>query len=156
MINQETKLKLQAYLDNELAGAELRKMAALLDQDAEAQAVCSDLRETKRMLAGAELARSVPESREFYWSKIERAIATPAAAGASGVFLPGYPWWVRLCAPALGLALVLVAALSLVKLANAPATVSYLHEIETPLEETSTISFHSQAAGMTVVWVQTQ
>jgi hypothetical protein len=156
MINQETKLKLQAYLDNELAGAQTRCVAARLEDDAEARKVYTELRDVKTALAGNELEMSVPETREFYWSKIERAITHPSASREARPFLTGYPWWVRLFAPALGVAVLLVAVLSLVKQTSAPATVTYLHEIDTPLEETSSISFHSQTAGMTVVWVQTQ
>lgn len=156
MINQESKLKLQAHLDNELSGGELRKVAAWLDQDAEARALYAELRDVKSIVQGNELEVALPESREFYWSKIERSIRAQPVQREPQRFLPGYPWWVRIFAPALGVAILLVAALSLVRLGTTPTTVSYLHEIETPLEDTSAISFHSQAAGMTVVWVQSQ
>ena len=156
MINQESKLKLQAHLDNELSGGELRKVAAWLDQDAEARALYTQLRDVKAIVQGNELEVHLPESRDFYWSKIERSIRQAPVQQAPQRFLSGYPWWVRVFAPALGVAMLLVAAVSLVKLGTAPTTLSYLHEIETPLEDTSAISFHSQAAGMTVVWVQSQ
>jgi anti-sigma factor RsiW len=156
MINEESKLKLQAHLDNELSGAELRKVAAWLDQDAEARVLYAKLHDVKSIVRGNELEVHLPESRDFYWSKIERAIRQAPVQPAPQSFLSGYPWWVRIFAPALGVAMLLVAGLTLVKLGTAPTTLSYLHEIETPLEDTSAISFHSQAAGMTVVWVQSQ
>jgi anti-sigma factor RsiW len=155
-MNQETKLKLQAYLDNELSDTDARNVAALLDHDPELRALHAELTELKTALAGNELEVKVPESREFYWSKIERAIHQESQKRPAQSFLSGYPWWVRLCAPALGVAMLLVAALALVKLTTGPSRVSYLHEIESPLEDTSAISFHSEAAGMTVVWVQSQ
>lgn len=154
MINQESKLKLQAYLDNELSSVESRQMTAWLDQDAAALALYTALRDVKLVLARNELEVTLPESRELYWSRIERAIQLKP--GGSRGFLPGYPWWVRFLSPALGSAMLVIAALCLVKLGTGPANVTYLHEIETPLEGTSAISFHSQSAGMTVVWVQNQ
>jgi len=153
MINQETKLKLQAHLDHELSAAESRRMGALLDQDPEARALFAELTGLRSALKGNELELKLPETREFYWSKIERAIAQSARQESR---VPARrSWWLRIMAPAIGVAL-LMSALVLVKLSSTPPAVSYLHEIDTPLQDTSTISFHSQAAGMSVVWVQTQ
>ena len=36
-----------------------------------------------------------------------------------------------------------------------PGSLASLQEIETPLAETSAISFHAQEVGITVVWVDT-
>jgi anti-sigma factor RsiW len=156
MMNQDIKLKLQAYLDNELSESETREFASWLERDAEARVLQGELNSIKSTLAGNEVEVKLPESREFYWSKIERAIRHGSQPKRGPAFLSGYPWWVRWCAPALGVAVLLVAALSVIKLTTAPTQVSYLHEIETPLEDTGAISFHSQEAGMTVVWVQSQ
>jgi len=156
MINQETKLKLQAHLDNELSERESREIAAFLADHAEARALQAELMGIKTVMAGNELEAPLAESRDFYWSKIERAIRQGAGEERSKAFLVGYPWWVRIVGPALGVAMLLMVALSLVRLNTAPTQVSYLHEMETPLEDTSSISFHSQSAGMTVVWVQGQ
>jgi anti-sigma factor RsiW len=157
MINQETKFKLQAYLDNELSGAEARKVAAWLDRDAEGRALSAELSEIKTLLAGNELPKTLPESREFYWSRIERAIRQQEAGQEEPRdSLSGYSWWVRLVAPAMGVVVLLVAGLSLVRLNHRPTQVSYMYEIESPLENTGAISFHSQSAGMTVVWVESR
>jgi anti-sigma factor RsiW len=155
-MNQEIKLKLQAYLDGELQGRELRRIAALLDSDSEARALYSELEGLKVTLVANEPEIKVPETREFYWSAIERRIQEQPAKPTVSAFLPGYPTWLRVLAPAFGAALLLMVALTAIKLAIAPAALTYLHEIETPSEETSAISFHSEAAGMTVVWVQTR
>lgn len=154
-MNQETKLKLQAHLDGELGEGESRKVAAWLDQDPEARELSRELNEIKGVLRTPELEVKLPESREFYWSKIERALVqqpSPKAPALSWL----RPWWMRLLAPAMGVAVLLIAALSIVKLTstNTPR-LSYLHEIETPLEDTSAISFHSESSGITVVWVET-
>ena len=74
MINHETELELQAYLDGELSAGEAKAIADLLGRDAGAQALYQELRTAKSLLAGNELDRKLPESREFYWSKIQRQI----------------------------------------------------------------------------------
>src|SRR6185369_11737100 len=47
---------------------------AWLAKDADATALLGELRNTRKALADHEPALKVPESREFYWSKIEREI----------------------------------------------------------------------------------
>jgi len=154
-MNQESKLKLQAYLDDELSGRELRKVTAWLEDDADARALRAELQGIKNVLRANEPELALPESREFYWSKVERAIRQAPREPAVSGFLTGYPQWFRIFATAVATALLLVAAVSVLRLATAPSTLTYMHEIETPLEDMSAISFHSQSAGMTVVWVQT-
>lgn len=73
-MNQETKLRVQAYFDREVNERESQEIAALVEQDAEARAVCAELQEIRAILKNNEPEHKVPESREFYWSKIERAI----------------------------------------------------------------------------------
>ena len=73
-MKQELQLKLQAYLDGELPDGEAREAADLLAQDAEARALLAELKNTRAALAGFEADIKLPESREFYWSKIEREI----------------------------------------------------------------------------------
>jgi anti-sigma factor RsiW len=74
MIDHEAELNLQAFLDGELPEGEARKVAAWLARDAEATALSTELRNTRRALAGFETNPELPETREFYWSKIEREI----------------------------------------------------------------------------------
>ena len=155
MINEREKLQLQAHLDQELSPRQARKAAAWVEQDDEARALYAELRDLRAALAGNELEAKVPDSREFYWSKIERAIRQNPAPERPP-FLARYPWWMRYLAPAVGATLLLIASLSVVRLTTPATSMSYLHEIETPLDDTTAISFHSQTAGMTVVWVQSQ
>jgi len=81
MINHEKELKLQAYLDGELPADEANAIADLLGRDAGAQALYQELRVAKSLLAGNELERTLSESREFYWSKIQRQIDRAIDAG---------------------------------------------------------------------------
>jgi anti-sigma factor RsiW len=155
MINQDQKLNLQAYLDDELSPGRSREVAAWLEGDSEARQLAAELTEIRTTLQNNELDFKLSESREFYWSKIERAIRQNSRKARPAASLSRFQWWFRLLAPAMGFSLLLMAAVSLLKLGPAPSAVSYLHEIETPLDDISAISFHSQSAGMTVVWVQT-
>jgi anti-sigma factor RsiW len=155
MIDLETKLKLQAYVDHELSDREARDISARLDRDAEARALCAELTQLRTLVAAHELEVRLPESREFYWSKIQREILRSAAQGVRSNPVR-QPWWTRLLAPAAGLTVLLVTALVFIRPHTAASRLSLLHEIESPREDTSTISFHSQSAGMTVVWVQTE
>jgi len=112
-----------------------------------------ELKATRALLVGNELELKLPETREFYWSKIQRQVEreeqrAPAADAPA--------WWIRFLAPAGALAA--LAVLVLIALRSPERSQPLLasddsHEIETPLEETSSFSFRSEAAAMTVVWV---
>lgn len=155
-MNPESTLKLQAYLDNELTPAEAQQVASWLANDQEARALFDELQTTKRLVGGNELEVTIPESREFYWSKIERAIAlerTSSTRRAPWWFvLPG--WWRRVAVPLVGTAALVLLVVVALKPGFIPQQIaSYFHEIDTPMEEDDAISFHSQEAGMTVVWI---
>ena len=158
MIDQNTALKLQAYLDGELPPSDARQAVDLLDKDPEAKALFEELKASKSLLAGNEPEIRVPESREFYWSKIAREIGrqeSGPACESAGV----RPWWMRLVAPAgavAALALVVSIALKSTSIPGGSWVALSEHEIDTPLKETSSITFRSEAAGMTVVWVNSQ
>lgn len=155
-MNVEAQLKLQAYLDNELSSEEARQVAGWLAQDQEARTLSEGLKAVKELLAGNEMGCKVPETREFYWSRIEREINRLTQAGAVEPSGAGASWWLRWLAPLAGAA-VLVALLFSADKMNSfwPGSLASLQEIETPLAETSAISFHSQEVGITVVWVDT-
>ena len=162
MIDQNTALKLQAYLDGELSSSDARQAVDLLDKNPEAKSLFEELKATKSLLARNELEVAVPESREFYWSKIAREIGRQESGSprdareSAGV----RAWWLRLAAPAGAVAvLALVVSIALKStsiLSPSWVALSEAHEIDTPLEETSSITFRSEAAGMTVVWVNSQ
>ncbi len=156
MIDLPTALKLQAHLDGELPPAEARDVVALLERDSEARALFDELKGTRRVLAAHEPEPQLPESREFYWSKIRREIERverepeprPRRAWSVGP-------WLRLALPAA--AALMFAALLLQRSAFAPGPSAPLFavgdEIETPLEERDSFTFRSESAHLTVVWV---
>src|SRR6476646_9234604 len=71
---EEQQLKLQAFLDGELPEKDAREVAAWLARDAEATDLLAELRNTRKALVDFEPGLKLPESREFYWSKIQREI----------------------------------------------------------------------------------
>ena len=76
-MNVDLGIKLQAHLDGELTGRDAQQVTALLESDAEARALFNELQQTRTMLKGNEPEFRLPESREFFWSKIEREVLLP-------------------------------------------------------------------------------
>jgi anti-sigma factor RsiW len=74
MIDHDAQLKLQAFLDGELPEGEGREVANWLARDSEAAGLAAELRNTRQAIKGSERILTLPESREFFWSKIEREI----------------------------------------------------------------------------------
>jgi len=155
-MNSEVNLDLQAYLDGELAGADARRVEKLLAADAEAKSLFQELKTTKSLLAGNEPELKVPESREFYWSKIERAIERaekiePAAGPGSWLSR-----WRRYLAPLAGVAAVIALGVGTAKMYDAATmngSARHLAEIVNLSDETGSYSFRSQSENMFVVWV---
>src|SRR5438093_13696769 len=105
-MNVDRLLQLQAWVDGELPEAQARRVADFVNADKEAQGVVEELRIARTILAHNELEAKLPESREFYWSKIQREIErleTPKAESqpVSWIFS-----WRRLAAPLSGVALI--------------------------------------------------
>jgi len=73
-MNEKTQIKLQAYLDSELSAAERQEIEALLQRDREAADLLLELQQTSRALTGFEAEIKLPESHDFYWSRIRRQI----------------------------------------------------------------------------------
>jgi anti-sigma factor RsiW len=143
----EEQLRLQAYLDNEVSSSEARQIAAWIERDPEAKALYAELQATKKLLSPEnEVGVTCPEGRDFYWSKIARAIETAEREPVRREV--ARPWWIRLLAPAAGaavLALVLLTSISF-----NPTTA--MHQVERS-ETDNSITFYSPEQKMTVVWI---
>ncbi|HMJ88161.1 MAG TPA: hypothetical protein VK530_00010 [Candidatus Acidoferrum sp.] len=152
-MNQELDFKLQAYLDGELSPSESTEVATLIEKDSAARALYTELQQTALLLKGNEIEWRLPESREFFWSKIERDIQRCESAPA----VSSTPWWIafarRHLAAVSGFgvatALLLVAAFQM----NIVPSNDLFEEIENPLGESSAFSFRSESQGMTMVWI---
>jgi anti-sigma factor RsiW len=146
----EAKLKLQAYLDGELPEAEAREVAKLLAQEQEAVLLLGELRNTRQSLKGAETPVQLPESREFYWSKIEREIGRleqPRRVESRRPFIFRLQ---RFLVPASGA--VALAVFLCVTLLNGSSGTA-LGETELADEDMGAITFRSDSEGMTTVWL---
>lgn len=147
----QDQLKLQAYLDGELPEAEARKLANRLAEDPEARALLTELRQTRQALAGFENDLRLPESREFFWSKIQRQIQlleAPAPARAAPL-----PWLFRLrrmLIPATGFAVVALLALVV---SREGMTGGSDPSVETAVEDSGAFTYHDSSAGVTLVWL---
>jgi anti-sigma factor RsiW len=148
-MDHESQLKLQAYLDGELPEGEARELVAGLAQDQEAAALLTELRQTRDAITGSEQARALPESREFYWSKIEHALErleTPAPQPARVSGLAGALR--RFLVPVTGLALLVVAGFVTTR-GPAEATLS----METAVSDPGALVYRDYSAGATFVWL---
>jgi anti-sigma factor RsiW len=148
-MNYDSQLKVQAYLDGELPEVEAREIANLLARDREAVALMGELRNTRQALVGSEIGITLPESREFFWSKIEREILRQERQQDAPIrqrpasFLTA---WRRFLIPAGALsALALAAFISL----NNHSSVS---TVETAIADPGAFTYHDFSTGTTLVW----
>jgi len=159
-MNQEQQLKLQAFLDGELPGREAREILAWSQRDREAAALLAELRNTRQALAKSEPHLSLPESRDFFWSKIEREIQRlephPVAAPEPSVLTALRRWLFPMVAvSALVLAAVIAhfnapilaptAGVTTVADADAP-------NVETTLANSDATTYRDASEGTTLVW----
>jgi anti-sigma factor RsiW len=149
-MTDEQQLKLQAFLDGELPEDDTREIAAWVARDSDATALLGELRNTRRALADFEPAMKVPESREFYWSKIKREIerAAPAPAPAkSGSF------FARLRRVLMPLGAVAVVALGVIFTMHQFAGGQHSIQVNTLLADAGAFTYRDESQGMTVVWL---
>jgi len=174
-MTKEQQLKLQSYLDGELSAHEARRVVGWLAADAEAGALAGELRNTKQALAGNEMPLTLPETREFYWSKIAREIqrqqtteAAPATARL-GLWLKGRVgvladrkaaatgwlgvWWKRILVPAVSVAcLAMIVGIAVKQLGGHAGGAVGRHELVAALTDSGAITYRDDSAGVTLVW----
>jgi anti-sigma factor RsiW len=150
----KAQLKLQALLDGELAEREADEVTQWVARDREAAALLEELRSTRGALAGFDADVRLPESREFFWSKIEREIqrldhAAPKRARVSFSYLTLLR---RFLVPASAVATVLIAGLMLNRQpGSSGGTVAT--EMETALADSGAFIYRDFSAGTTLVWL---
>jgi len=148
-MNEELALKLQAYADGELSGREAREMADLLAQDAGARALLTELINTRSALVSYEADIKLTESREFYWSKIEREIHRSEQPEAPRSLFAA---WQRFLAPAGAFAaLVILGLFVLHQSGDSHAMASSAEEFA--LGDSDAFIYQDYANGTTLVWL---
>jgi len=145
----ETELKLQAYLDGELPETEAREIAKFLAQDQEAALLLGELKNTRQALKGSEIVVQLLESREFYWSKIEREIERLEKPQRVEQKRPFIFRLQRILVPVTG-ALAVAVFLGITLFGNSGTA---LGETELATEDMGAITFRSESEGMTTVWL---
>jgi anti-sigma factor RsiW len=154
-MNEEQQLKLQAFLDGELPEREAREILAWSQREASAASLLAELKNTRATLASAEPKPSLPETREFYWSKIEREIQKlePAERQAAVLILN----WQRLLWPigaAAACFIVLMAASSRMERTAQPAVVADTDSpvVETMQSDSNATTYRDATDNTTLVW----
>jgi anti-sigma factor RsiW len=159
-MKEETELKLLAYVDGELPQNEAAEVESLLKENVMAADLVAELRWSGAAVGGNESAVPVPEGREFYWSKISRAIDAAerqsereAASGAAE------PWWRRMLIPVAGLAavaLVLSIGGRFPQGGSANQSGSPVVSASEPVwEDANVYEFYDEKERMSVIWVTT-
>jgi anti-sigma factor RsiW len=174
-LTDEQQIKLQAYLDGELSARAARRVERWLAADAEARALAGELRNTRQALAGNETAVTLPETRGFYWSKIEREVkrletAKPAPAivrltawlrGRVGILARREApvasgsglWWKRVLVPAVAVAcLVMIVGVAVKQFGGRPGGAVGKHELVAALTDSGAITYRDDSTGVTLVW----
>ncbi len=151
-MNIDQQLKLQSYLDGELSERESQEVANWLAADAEARALFAELKNTTTALAGNELEVKLPESREFYFSKIQRQIereantTTRKAVVRETAFARLWKYFLPLAGAAA--AVILVAVVS-----QKQTGFTYVPGEGESSNEMAAYTYRSQSDRMTVVWL---
>ncbi len=147
-MKHDEALLLQAWMDGQLTGAEAAA-AETLARTPEGAHLLAGLRHAREHARTGAGEWPLPESREFFWSKVRRDIEAldraPAPAPAPR------PGWLRWLVPA-GAAALAVFFVARQPVAPAPAGLAG-QRLEAPLDDMRAMVFHSQSDGVTVVWV---
>lgn len=156
-MNEEFQLKLQAFLDGELSAKEVREVEAQLASDSEAKALLAELQNTRAAFLTFENDLKLPESREFFWSKIEREIRALENKSQRETSEPS--WFAaaflrRMAIPAGAFAAVVLAAFLTVQQTGMFSKSSDLNGIEVAMaDDSEAFTYNDHSAGMTVVWL---
>ena len=149
MNGKEWTLDLQAYVDGELESSRKAEVERVIASDAEAREIVAALRSLGEVVRSHEPVHPVPETREFYWSQVQRRIqqaeASDARRAAGATRAAG---WLRWLAPALGVAAVVV----VVSLGRRPGEPG-VEMASSGSEDSVAMTFRSDADGITVHWL---
>ena len=150
-MTEEQQLKLQAFLDKELPEKEAREVAAWVARDAEAKDLLAELGNTGKALENFEPGLKVPESREFYWSKIQREIRRLEPARAPAKSVSTFTILRRILVPLGGVAALAIAGvIAFQQLGGHGAPPA---QVNAMLADVGAFTYRDQAQGMTVIWL---
>ncbi len=155
-MNLEQQLKLQAFLDGELPEHEAREILAWTQRDAAAAALLTELKNTRQAMVKSEPHLGVPESREFFWSKIEREIQRLEPQTISAPRVSIFTSLRRFLLPASAVATLVIAGM--IAHFNAPKAIiesvadADTSSVETALANSDATTYRDASEGTTLVW----
>jgi len=155
-MNHEQQLKLQSFLDGELPEREAREILSWTQRDSAAAGLLAELRNTRAAMTQADPHLSLPESREFFWSKIEREIQRREPVAASTPEISIFTVLRRWLLPAVAVCTIVIAGL--IAHFNVPKTaVETVADADTPAVETTqansdATTYRDASEGTTLVW----
>ena len=155
MNENETELKVQALVDGELTGREAEELRARLESDAGLRTLHARLTAVRGLMAGAELPRTLPESGDFHWSQISKAIereerqakrlARPASSAKRLL-----RWMVPMAGAA---CLLLLLTLQQPTQPDLSISLGSDHELELSIDDLDVMTFNTGDDNMSVVWL---
>ena len=155
MNENEIQLNVQALVDGELTGREAEELLSRLESDAGLKALHTRLTVVRGLMADAELPRTLPESGDFHWSQISKAIereerqAKHLARPASSA-----NWLLRWVLPLAGIAcLMLLFTLQQTTKPNLSISIGSDHELELSIDDLDVMTFNTGDDVMSVVWL---
>ena len=152
MKENEIELKIQALVDGELTEFEARKLRDRIKNDIRLQILHERLTHMKDLISTHEMPRVLPESSDFYWSKIAQEIEVGGSTAQSSAQSLGMKWVFRRLAPVLGIACVaLLITLQGPNLPDLGIVLDHNHELLT--DEIDVMTFNSADDSMSVVWI---
>jgi hypothetical protein len=101
---------------------------------------------TAAALAGFEAGITLPESPEFFWSRIQREIQRQPQVAPAPAWVSLFAGWRRWLAPAAAMAVALTAVLLMPRSGQGP-------QVETSLNDSGALTYHDFSARTTLVWL---
>lgn len=156
-ISNDLILKIQSYVDEELASSERLDIELFLQKNSEARQMEQSLRRIKESLIEGEPSFTMPLSREHNWNVIRSRIQTENRKLDQNRSSSTWISWLRWGMP--GMALAVFAIALVLKGLQSPKpelgpVLGVNHELVTESDEAVAFTFRSENAGMTVVWVE--
>jgi anti-sigma factor RsiW len=147
-MKEDLKFQLQAYLDGELPSGEIKAVRDLLAADAAARDLFAELTNTRAALAAHESTIKLPETREFYWSKIQRQIEREEKVIPVANPSPFFVWLRRSLASAVAVAAVFLGVMLVQQQMLTPAYVA-----DSSFADSETFTYRDYDSGTTLVWL---
>jgi anti-sigma factor RsiW len=151
-MDYEAQLRLQAFLDGELPEGKAREVSDWVAGDREAEALLEELRGTRKALGEFGAMTLLPESREFFWSKVQREIQRLERRAADSAPVPLLARLRRFVVPAFAFALVVLSGVVLTQ-PGQPFGRAITPGFETALADAGAFTYHDYSAGTTLVWL---